>query len=64
MKYYVREIKPYIQMSLPGCDAGYSVDAFDWVPEDREEELRNTIEVDPAWAVLIFKERFVEVRNG
>ena len=64
MKYYVRQIKPFVKIPLPGCDAGYAVEGYDWVPEDMEEELRNTITVDPAWAVLVFKERFVEARNG
>lgn len=64
MKYYMREIKPYIKLPLPGCDAGYAVDGYDWVSEDMEEELRSAITVDPAWAVLIFKERFMEVQNG
>lgn len=60
MKYYIRQIKPYIQLPLPGADAGFAVDGYDWVPEDMEAELRRTIVPDPIWATLVFKERFVE----
>ena len=62
MKYYIRQIKPYIQFNLYGMVAGYPVDGYDWVPEDMEEELRGTIIQLPDWAILTFKERFVEVR--
>lgn len=61
MKYYVRQIKPYIQLPLPGTDVGFAVDGYDWVPEDMEEELRSVIKPPEPWDVLIFKERFVEV---
>ena len=63
MKYYIRQIKPYIKLVLPGTDAGFAVDGFDWVSEDMEEELRKDLTVDPAWAVLTFKERYVEAPN-
>lgn len=61
MKYYVRQIKPYIQLPLPGTDVGFAVDGYDWLPEDMEEELQNKIELPEPWYVLAFKERFVEV---
>jgi hypothetical protein len=63
MKYYVREIKPYIQLPIPGTDVGFAVDGYGWVPEDMEEELRSKIELLEPWDILIFKERFVEVQN-
>lgn len=63
MKYYVRQIKPYIQLPLPGTDVGFAVDGYDWLPEDMEDELRSKIELPEPWYVLIFKERFVEVPN-
>lgn len=63
MKYYVRQIKPFIKLPFPGADTGYAVDGYDWVPEDMEEDLRKTITLDPFWAVLTFKERFVEVQD-
>ena len=63
MKYYVRQIKPFIKLPFPGADAGYSVDGYDWMPEDMEEELRNTIQVDKLFEELTFKERFVEAQD-
>lgn len=62
MKYYTRQIKPFIKLPFPGTDVGYAVDGYDWVSEDMEEELRSAITLDPFWAVLTFKERFVEVQ--
>lgn len=65
MKYYIREIKPFIEI-LPGpgvYGAKYAVDGYDWVHEDREEELRNSITFNKLFEKLIFKERFVEVSN-
>jgi hypothetical protein len=64
MKYYIRQIKPYIKPpSLPGmlCTS-YAVDGYGWVSEDLEEELRNNIVIEDSWSTLVFKERFVEVQ--
>ena len=61
MRYYMRQIKPYIQFPIPGTDVGYAVEGYDWVSEDMEEELRGTIELPEPWYMLVFKERFVEV---
>lgn len=64
MKYYIRQIKPYIKPpSLPGmlC-VSYAVEGYDWVPEDLEEELRNNITIEDPWSKLTFEERFVEVQ--
>lgn len=65
MKYYVRQIKPYLQLpKTPGTfNISRAVDGYDWVPEDMEEELRNTIVVEAPWGVLTFSERFVEVER-
>ena len=60
MKYYIRQIKPYIKFTIPGADLGCAVDGYDWVPEDMEEELRRYIKLDAPLAILTFKERFVE----
>ena len=65
MKYYVREIKPYIK---PPCLQGfnnnpYPVKGYDWVSEDLEEQLRNEIIVEDSWSILFFKERYIEVEN-
>ena len=62
MKYYIKQIKPYIS---PPCLQGFNcspdpVDGYDWVSEDMEEELRQNIVVKDPWSKLIFKERFVE----
>lgn len=61
MKYYVRQIKPFIQFMRPYTGICYAVDGYGWVPEDMEEELRQTIVTDHPRAELTFKERFVEV---
>jgi hypothetical protein len=63
MKLYIRQIKPYIEPPcLQGFNCGpYPVDGYDWVSEDLEEELRNSIVVSDSWSTLIFKERFVEI---
>jgi hypothetical protein len=66
MKYYIRQIRPYIKFpSLPGmlC-VSRAVDGYDWVHEDLEEQLRNEIVLSDPWDTLTFKERFVEVANG
>lgn len=66
MKYYTRQIKPYIQPpALPGmlC-ASYAVDGYDWVPEYQEEELRKEIVLYDPWETLVFKDRFVEAKIG
>ena len=63
MKYYVRQIKPFVKLPFPGADVCCAVNGYDWVSEDMEEELRNTIQVDPLFEELTFKERFVEVQN-
>lgn len=63
MKYYVRLIKPYIQTE-PGSGVScrrYEVKGYDWVSEDLEEELRNTIKFNSTFDSLVFEERFVEV---
>jgi hypothetical protein len=63
MKYYIRQIRPYIQPpSLPGmlC-VSYPVEGYDWVSEDLEEHLRSEIVLNDPWDKLTFKERFVEV---
>lgn len=63
MKYYIRQIKPFIQPpALPGtlC-VSYAVDGYDWVSEEMEEELKKEIVVEDSWSTLVFKERFVEV---
>lgn len=64
MKYYIRQIKPYIQPpQLQGFnDKSYPVDGYDWVSEDLEEELKNSIVVNDPWSKLIFHCRFVEVQ--
>jgi hypothetical protein len=61
MKYYVRQIKPYIKFDIPGVALGCAVDGYDWVPEDMEAELRRCIKPDEPLAILTFKERYVEV---
>jgi hypothetical protein len=65
MKYYIRQIKPYIQPpQLQGFnDKPFPVVGYDWVSEDLEEELRNTIVVSDHWSKLIFEKRIVEVKN-
>ena len=62
MKYYIRQIKPYIDPpSLHGFNCSpYPVDGYDWVSEDMEKKLREEIVVNDSWSKLIFKERFVE----
>ena len=65
MKYYIRQIKPYIE---PPYLQGFNnslipVKGYDWVSEDLEEELRKNIIVEDPWSKLIFRDRFVEV-NG
>ena len=65
MKYYARQIRPYIRPhQTPGslC-VSWPVDGYDWVPEDMEEELRAKIGNIDGLFELTFKERFVEVRN-
>lgn len=64
MKYYIRQIKPYIKPpSLPGMMCiSYPVDGYDWVSEDLEEELRKSIVLDDPWSKLGFQERYVEVK--
>jgi hypothetical protein len=63
MKYYIRQIRPYIKpFALPGMLCiSYPVDGYDWVSEDLEEQLRNEIVLSDKWDTLTFKERFVEV---
>ena len=63
MKYYTKQIKPYMRLTVLGGDAGYAVDGYDWVPEDMEDELRKNIINTDGLFVLTFKERFVEVPN-
>jgi len=65
MKYYIKQIKPYINPpQLQGFnDKPYPVDGYDWMSEDMEEELRNTIEVKDPWSKLVFYSRFVEVSH-
>ena len=60
MKYYVRQIKPYIKPpSLPGMICiWYAVDGYDWMSEDAESELRKEIVVEDVGSTLVFKERF------
>ena len=63
MKYYMRQIKPYIRpFTAPGslC-VSCAVEGYDWVTEDMEEELREKIVIEDKWYTLVFKERFVEV---
>lgn len=60
MKYYVRQIKPYIKFDIPGVDLGCAVGGYDWVPEDMEAELRRHIKPEEPLAILTFKERYVE----
>lgn len=61
MKYYIRQIKPYIEPpALQGCNCSpVPVDGYDWVPEDMEEKMRKEIVITDFWSKLIFKERFV-----
>ncbi len=63
MKYYIRQINPYIQPPvLQGCNCEpYPVEGYDWVPEYLEQELRKNIVVRDPWSELIFYERFVKV---
>lgn len=62
MKYYIREIKPFIYSpGLQGFrDTEFPVKGYDWVSEDMEEELRNTIEVKDPWGKLIIHYRLRE----
>lgn len=65
MKYYIKQIKPYI---IPPCLQGCNCDpdpvkGYDWVSEDMKEELRQNITVKDPWSKLIFEVRFVEVNN-
>lgn len=64
MKYYIRQIKPYVKPPfLPGMRCIlYPLDGYDWVSEDLEEELKNNIVLEDPWSTLTFKERFVEVK--
>lgn len=66
MKLYKREIKPMVDtgsfhitcnlLPAPGFD--------NWYPEEKEVELREYIENSyPNW-ILVFYERFVEVKTG
>lgn len=66
MKYYIRQIKPYIQPpQLQGFnDRPFPVEGYDWVSEDLEEELRSRIEVKDPWSKLIFDKRIVEIKNA
>lgn len=66
MKYYIRQIKPYVQPPcLPGfnCSA-YPVEGYDWVLEDLEDELSKEIVVNDSMSELIFRERFIEAQYG
>ena len=65
MKYYTRQIKPFIQHKAgSGVYATqYTVDGYDWVSEELEEELRSKIVFNRFYDDLIFKERFVEVQK-
>ena len=66
MKYYIRQIRPYVQPpALQGmlC-VSYPVKGYDWAPEDLEEQLRSEIVLNDPWSKLIFQERFVEVDNN
>lgn len=62
MKYYIRQIKPYIEPpALQGCNCALDpVEGYDWQPEDVEEDLRNEIMISDPWSKLVFKERFIE----
>jgi hypothetical protein len=66
MKFYIRQIKPYIRPpQLQGFnDRPYPVDGYDWVSEDLEDELRKNIVVSDPWSKLIFEHRIVEVQNA
>lgn len=60
MTLYVRQIKPYIYVTMTG--ELIAVDKYDWVHEDLEEDLRKNIIIPKDWySELIFKERFVRV---
>lgn len=60
MTLYVRQIKPYIYVTM--TDELIAVDEYDWVHEDLEEDLRKNIIIPKDWySKLIFKERFVRV---
>lgn len=63
MKYYIRQIKPYIQPpQLQGFnDHPFPVKGYGWFPEETEDALRESIIVKDPWSKLIFVERFVEV---
>ena len=62
-KLYIKQIKPYIRPpQLQGFnDKPYPVKGYDWVSEDREEELRKEIVVSDPWSTLYFCNRFVDV---
>lgn len=66
MKYYKRQIKPYIKPpQLQGFNGRpYPVEGYDWVSEDLEEELRNSIVVSDPWSRLIFEYKIVEVTDA
>lgn len=60
MTFYVRQIKPYIHVTMTGDLI--PIDEYDWVHEDLEEDLRKNIIIPEDWySKLIFKERFVRV---
>ena len=65
MKYYIRQIKPYIQPpQLQGFnDRPFPVKGYDWVQEDLEGALRDQIVVSDPWSKLIFKKRIVEASD-
>lgn len=65
MKYYIRQIKPYIYSpGLQGfSDKIFPVKGYDWVSEELEEELRKRIIIEDPWGKLILKEKYVEVAN-
>ena len=63
MKYYVRQVRPYVEtLLMPGIyGAAAPLEGYDYVPEDMEEQLRNEIVISNPSYRLIFNEKFVEV---
>ena len=62
---YIREIKPY--MKHPNLQKFFNdslpIDGYGWVSEELEDKLRNEIKFEDPRSKLIFKERFIELKN-
>ena len=67
MKLYKREIKPMVDHTFFYREKWdlIPVTGFDnWYPEEKKEELNKAITISDPCAVLVFEERFVEVKTS